>query len=393
MKKISYLTLMALLTFTSVKAEQGIQFFEGTFKDALAKAKSEKKLLFLDCYATWCGPCKWMAAHVFTNDSVAEFFNKNFINVASDMEKGEGLELAKTYSVKNYPTYIWMDENGKQVQRSVGSTSAEAFISIASDAMNPQRNLAHLKEQYLADNRKPEFLLEYAQALKTAYDMSYQVIADEYFRSVSKEELVNEKNWNTVLEFTPNIDSYIYSYISKNQQTFNQRYGKDSVQHVLDDLALRSVDYAGQQKDSALFEKATAILKQSSNTETLKSMAKGELNYYKRTGNWNKYASTAHEYVPKYFFNDANMLNAVCWTYFQRIDDKKQLAEAEKWIAQSVKLENAYYNTDTYANILHKEGKHKEALEMTKHSIELAKKAGEDYSSTQELLNEIQKVQ
>jgi thiol-disulfide isomerase/thioredoxin len=392
MKKTTVLILSAMLFFLTANADEGITFFNGTFKEALVKAKNEKKLLFLDCYAVWCGPCKWMAAHVFTNDTVADFFNKNFISLASDMEKGEGLELAKTYSVKNYPTYIWLDENGKQIQRSVGSATASAFLTIAGNAMNPQKNLAYYREQYLADNRKPEFLLDYAHALSAAYDMSYQTIADEYFRSVPAEELSSEQNWKTILEFTPNINSYVYSAITKSPQKFYDRYGKDSVQHVLDDLALRSLDFAAQQKDSALFAKANTQLQKSSSKEVLTKAAEKELNYYKATKNMSKYTSASSQYVPKYFFNDAKTLNAICWTYFQRVDDKAKLAESEKWIAQSVKLDDAYYNTDTYANILHKEGKIKEAIEMTKHSIELAKKSGEDYSSTQDLLNELEKA-
>jgi predicted Zn-dependent protease len=115
------------------------------------------------------------------------------------------------------------------------------------------------------------------------------------------------------------------------------------------------------------------------------------MNYYKGNKNYSRYAELAHDYINNYFLNDPQMLNAVCWTYFQHISDKNQLAEAEKWIAQSVKLEDKYYNTDTYANILHKLGKKKEAIEMTNHSIALAKKDGEDYSSSQELLDTLMK--
>jgi thiol-disulfide isomerase/thioredoxin len=387
------LILITLLYFNSARGEKGIAFFEGTFKDAQAKAVKEKKLLFLDCFASWCGPCKWMASHVFTNDTVADFFNKNFICFAQDMEKGEGLDLAKTYSVKNYPTYLWLDANGKQIQRSVGSTTAENFISIAGNAMNPQKNLAYLKEQYVADNRQPDFLLMYARALSAAYDMSYQTIADDYFRAVPKEELASKENWKILLEFTPNINSFIFDYISKTPEKFDFAYGKDSVRHVLDDLSLRSIDFAAQQKDSLLFRKAVTRLRRSSSKEVLTKDAIAELGYFKSMKDWIHYSSFAHNYVPMYLMNDAKQLNAVSWTYFQRVDDKAKLEEAERWIAQSVKLEDEYYNTDTYANLLHKMGKNKEALEMTKHSIELAKKANEDYSSTKELLDEIQKVQ
>ena len=96
-------------------------------------------------------------------------------------------------------------------------------------------------------------------------------------------------------------------------------------------------------------------------------------------------------YVNGYFMDDAKTLNAICWTYFKSVNDKAKLAEAEKWIARSVELDDKYYNTDTYANILNKMGKKKEAIAMTNHSIEMAKKEGEDYADTENLLNELMK--
>ena len=140
-----------------------------------------------------------------------------------------------------------------------------------------------------------------------------------------------------------------------------------------------------------MLEKAVNHVKQSKNAEILSEGVQQELDYYKRNKNTTKYMELASEYAPKYLWNNANALNAVCWTYFMRVDDKVKLKEAESWIAQSVKLDDKYYNTDTYANILHKMGRDKEAAMMAQHSIELAKKSGEDFSSTQELLSAIQK--
>ncbi len=389
MKKLIIFAL--LFHLISVRAEEGIQFINTTFSEALAKAGEQNKLVFIDCYTTWCGPCKSMAAHVFTDGEVAASFNKNFVCIALDMEKGEGLNIAKKYNVRNYPTFLWLDHSGKQIHRSVGSTSAGEFLAIAGKANDPKNNLSYMKDQYESGNRDRELLLNYANSLKDAYDMNYQAVADEYFRTLPEKELADAGNWKAIQEFTPNINSYTYGVINKMLPEFYHRYGKDSVNMVMDQLAINSLSYARQQKDSVLLKNAVAKLKLSNNRESLKQGLSEEMNYYKGNKNYTRYAELAHEYINNYFLDDAKMLNAVCWTYFQHINDKSQLTEAEKWIAKSVELEDKYYNTDTYANLLHKLGKKKEAIVMTNHSIELAKKEGEDYASSQELLDTLMK--
>ncbi len=391
MKKLFTLLLLLQLMYDTARAGEEIKFFEGSFNEAIAKATEQHKLLFLDCFTTWCGPCKWMAAHMFTNDTVAAYFNKTFICYKLDMEKGEGPEIARLYGVKNYPTYLWINANRNQVHRSVGTATTEAFMRIAQNAASTDHNLRFLGAQYQFGNKRPDLLLSYAYQLRDAYDTKYQTVADEYFHSLPAADLNKEENWKMILAFTPNMNSYIYGLMNKTPNTFTERYGTDSVARVLDMLALESMHYATQQKDSLLFDKAIAKLKVSKNKQMQKEGAHGELAYYKRNADMDKYTMKAPPYVKQYFWDDAKALNEICWAYFQKVDDKKKLGDAEKWIAQSVKLDDSYYNTDTYANILFKEGKNKQALEMTQHSIELAKKSGEDYASTQELLESIQK--
>lgn len=115
----------------SNKESKGINFFEGNFKAAQAKAKAEKKLIFLDAYAAWCGPCKRMAANVFTDAAVGDYFNKNFVNLKIDMEKGEGVQLSKQYQVQYFPTLFFIDANGKVVKQIVGYHDAAGLLKEA----------------------------------------------------------------------------------------------------------------------------------------------------------------------------------------------------------------------------------------------------------------------
>lgn len=118
------------------KTEEGIQFFTGTWQQALDKAKKENKHIFLDAYASWCGPCKMMKHKTFTDKAVAEFYNKNFISVAVDMEKGEGPALADKYAVEAYPTLIYFKPDGKLIGKAMGFRKAKEFLEIGVEASN-----------------------------------------------------------------------------------------------------------------------------------------------------------------------------------------------------------------------------------------------------------------
>lgn len=110
---------------------EGIKFFEGTFAQALAKAKAEKKLIFLDAYTSWCGPCKAMQARTFPDKKLGEYFNQKFVSIKIDMEEGEGPGLSDTYGVTAYPTLFFIDANGKVAKRVLGFHSAEKLLSQA----------------------------------------------------------------------------------------------------------------------------------------------------------------------------------------------------------------------------------------------------------------------
>lgn len=108
----------------------GIIFFEGTWKEALAKAKAENKLIFLDAYASWCGPCKKMAANVFTDHAVGKVYNEKFINVKMDMEKGEGVQLSQQLDVRSYPSFYFIDGSGAVKKVAIGYHPASEFIQL-----------------------------------------------------------------------------------------------------------------------------------------------------------------------------------------------------------------------------------------------------------------------
>jgi thioredoxin-related protein len=115
---------------TEGKNETGIAFHQGTWDEALQLAKKEGKPIFLDISASWCGPCKMLKARTFPNEEVGEFYNANFINVAVDGEKGEGVELARKYQIQGYPSLIYIDKNGQLIAQTAGYRNPKQLIDI-----------------------------------------------------------------------------------------------------------------------------------------------------------------------------------------------------------------------------------------------------------------------
>ncbi|MBS1740482.1 thioredoxin family protein [Elizabethkingia miricola] len=111
-------------------SKNGIQFHKGSWEEALQAAKKEHKLIFLDIYATWCGPCKLLKMHTFSNAEVGKLYNQNFVNVSLDGEKGDGAMLADKYAIRGYPSLLFIDGDGNIVGQTTGYYSPKEFIKI-----------------------------------------------------------------------------------------------------------------------------------------------------------------------------------------------------------------------------------------------------------------------
>lgn len=123
----------------SVK-DEGIQFEKKGWNYALTEAKNQNKLVFLDAYTSWCGPCKLLKKNTFTDKAVGEFFNKNFVNVTEDMEKGVGIQLAAKYQVNAFPTLLITDGDGNLITYTKGYLSPEQLLDFGKHGVMSKPN-------------------------------------------------------------------------------------------------------------------------------------------------------------------------------------------------------------------------------------------------------------
>ena len=124
MKKLFIISLSFLLlsSFTLLpdNDHKGIEFQSITFDQAIAQAKKEHKYVFMNVYAVWCAPCTSLKKTTFKSDKIGSEFNKSFVNISIDAEKGEGIELSKKYEVIAHPLMLVISPDGKVQKRILG---------------------------------------------------------------------------------------------------------------------------------------------------------------------------------------------------------------------------------------------------------------------------------
>lgn len=386
MKRYVLMALLMLFCLARVQA-QGIQFTQGSLKSLLDQAKKEKKLVFIDCYTTWCGPCKWMEANTFKEEKAGSYFPNHYIATKFDMEKGEGLALAEKYDVRAYPTYLILDPSGKQVHRGIGSMPIEDFMMFVSRGTNPETQLATLQARYEAGERDTAFLGKLIPALNTAgYDANEAT--DQYLNAMGNDNVVSKAGWRMINQNIGSLNSPWVGFVDQHFDGFAKLASADAVLEWINYVAMNSMREAASEGPDGLTAFKDLLRKRLPGHGSNYELA---ADYYFRES---LPAEESHPYAKAYFDEFCmahNELNAIAWSYFERVEDRSMLMDALSWVRRSIAMREMGYNTDTEANLLTKLEMWKEAEKAAKHSIEVATETGEDSEATQTLLQEIQK--
>ena len=253
MKQIRIFLFALLCTFlalpTMAQEGKGIQFFKGTFAQALAKAKSEGKPLFVDFYAVWCGPCKKMEKQIFTQPEVGEYFNKHFVAVQLDAEKPENVDVAKTYKVEAFPTLGIFDGEGKALSINVGYMNAQELMAMAKTAVGEVKGFEQLYKEYRQnpnDLTIQQDLLTLAPQFLTTQDgmdaekwvVRVRKIYQTYIeKKMSDNSLINRKDYIIIGYLGGDDEETTYrlvDYISKNMDAWMAAVGEPAAYYVVE---------------------------------------------------------------------------------------------------------------------------------------------------------------
>jgi thioredoxin-related protein len=387
MKKL--LTIFFISIVSLALNAQGIQFFEGTFDEAKALAKKQNKLIFMDAYTVWCGPCKKMTKDVFPVKEVGDFFNPNFINMKVDMEKGEGTQIARTYGINAYPTLLFIDGKGEVVKLVKGMRGPEALIQLGKEVLAPNPSMvAQLEAKYAAGDRTTVFLREYIKT-KGKFGEDFTEPMQTFINKLSPTEKLEKENAEFLLDYSTDLYSPAFKEVLSNEKHFKTNFS-EKFETKLNQLVNVAVNDAVQENDANKMKQATAYLKQAKTSNYAEETRWYEVYFYGKTKQWNNYAKAAEKYIPKYKSKDPKTLKEIAWSYYMHVDNTASLKKAEKWITQAINIENTYENNLTHAYLLYKLQQYSEAEDAVEYAIILAENNERLKENAQILKNEVQ---
>ncbi len=386
--KLSALSILLSLIVMSTLSGQGITFGH-SWEEAQAKAKKENKIIFVDGYASWCGPCKRLAKKIFPLEEVGQYFNQHFINLKLDMEKEEARSFRKTHPVHAYPTLFFISPDGKTIHKIRGAPrTADALLAQARLAVKKFDPSQDLEKKYEAGSRDKPFLISYASALRKA-GKSTGKLTHEYVKNYP--DLSTDEDMRFLFEASGECDSRAFELMVKNKKRVIALLGEDAFTQRVKEACDKTVEKAINYKVENLLDEAKKNIKKHDPEEAEKFGIEADMRYYSALKDANKYLKAAKKYAKKYTRNNLHkqyltsqnifrtfpMNQKVIKYAYQLLDDAASKGGRPEYLALKAKLLSAMHR-DT------------EALKAAQQALYLAGEYGENTRNLQSLIKAIQ---
>ena len=353
------LLALAALLAVQAAAAQGIDFFAGSYREALAEADRAGKLVFVDAFAVWCGPCKRMSNQVFPREDVGAFHNEHFVNLKLDMERGDGKAFAREFGVSSYPTLLYLDADGQLVHRVVGAQAPEALIQQGQLALRKTDNSADYAKRYREGERDPEFVLAYVRSLNKA-GKPVLSIANEFLRERAAEHATPAIQ-AVIYEAAVQVDSRVFGFFLEQREALEATFGAAAVAERIEAAAARTLRNGLTYNSDKLVEQAKAAVAEHVPARAKAFAAHADLAVAKERRD----AGLAHKAARKVVLAEGNtaaanhaMANEL-YRYFPK--QPKALELATRMAGTAAKAEPSFDHAFTYATLLAAQGKDRKA--------------------------------
>lgn len=274
LKKSAALLVLLFCAFSS--QAEGIDFIHVSYQEAVKKAKEEKKPLFIDVYATWCGPCKYLSHEVFVDEELGAYMNANFINLKIDGEQGDGDMLMSDFELTAYPTMLFLSPDKELIEKIVGAVSAETIQSTAKDVLHPEQSqLVILSKQFEAGETDKEFLQEYIDVLMEK-DQDFDPVVEKYIKLYPDLDLDNDGDFFVFCLGVDDLSDELNIEFLENIERYHEIHGDVAI-GKMQILLIEVANRAKEEQNTDIIEEGLYLLYEPFASITDESISKADL--------------------------------------------------------------------------------------------------------------------
>ena len=371
-------------------AAQGTHFEHGlSWAQIQAKAKTENKYILVDCYTTWCGPCRFMSSTIFPSPEAGAFFNDKFISVAVQLDTtarddrevrrwyADAHALASMYDVHAYPTYLIFTPDGEPLHRMVGARqTAAAFINEAQEAFDSTRAYYTRLRQFSAGRRDSAFLYRAAMSQAALYDRENgQLFAGAYLQTQT--DPFSRGTLEIIMRYNQGSGTNAFTMFTDNTAKIDSVLGFGTAETYVDNVL--AAEFVSPQiraaqnlsPDWERIRQSIAVVYPKLADEVAQ---RSQVQYYQQHNDWHRFQNAVVLYMQTYGAHaSANELNQYARAVFDNCKDMTCVSEALEWSKRSFQDQPNARFMDTYANILYKLGKTQDAIAWEEKAADLAR--------------------
>jgi len=244
--KLKFLALAILVT-VSIFANAQTNFETTSWDLVKQKATNENKLIFVDLYFVGCAPCAQMDEKVFPNKEVSTILNTHFVSFKSDIFKEDiGKKLSMKYGATGFPTFIFLNAEGKVVDVDGGFHNVEEFTELLYTIQDKASKGLYKKYSTSLDGDYPTFYSDFF--MKNKRQITFEMV-DAYFKS--KKDLDDEIPF--IIMSSLRVGGPYEEYIFENAQQLANDYGNTQVKNNIRTVVLKKAENFGKENNLTAF--------------------------------------------------------------------------------------------------------------------------------------------
>jgi pentatricopeptide repeat protein len=365
---------------------------EQDYERARQEVRESGKLLFIDFYTDWCGPCKQLEKYVFQNDSLQRLLTDEVVLLRYDAENDTIFHLSKKHHVNSYPTGLILNTDGRVVNRIYGfagedattlGTSVLTFI----DESKEKNARNEIMLGYSADidpTIYPDFYTDYVNRTDTDIDAAE---INAYLNSA--EDPLSEPYFATLLYFANMVSEEVSDRAVTNKDEYIRRYGTTDVETMLYFFVNGRFRRAMEYSDRGPYDAAVAFAERSLSQEWLDDILPSfERDYLQAQGQWEEVFSLYREMKEKGEMSNG-YVNHFCWQVYEDCDDQSVVESCVEWMKEVVEEEPAFDYLDTYAFLLYKSGDMDTARQVARRAIAVGKEEDRKTAGLEKMIAKI----